>query len=446
MALMKWVLVMVAVLLPAAAFAADERQLSIDEAARLALQNSKLIRIARLGADAAHARADETSTANKPKLKAQAGYTKLSDVGPFEFQPPGSPAAVVIAPSITNAYQAGLSAAYPLYTGNKLELYAESALYGALAADKEYENGKADMALAARNAYWILYKTRQVKLVIDENVTQVQSHLTDVTNMVNAGVMLRDDRLKAQVQLSNTRFAQADAANNVKIAMMQLNNIIGLPLDTNLTLTTPLARRDAPLKTLEEYKSSAIANRPDLAAARMKTESARAGHSASKGGFLPTVSLFADFLYANPNQRYQPMQEHWDSTWDIGIMVSYDLFDWGTTRSQVAQADMRQSQAELAYDQALDGVELELSQNYLTLLQARERIAIANVGVEQAEESARVTKNRFHNGHATNTDVLDAELALLQSKLNYTVATADYEIAQARMQKLAGIPDPEELK
>ena len=442
---MKLMAIVFAVFLPLAAFAADERQLSINEAARMALQNSKQVRIIQQGAAAAHAKADETSVANKPKVTALAGYTKMSDVGPFQIQPPGAPAPTVLSPSLNNWMQAKLSATYPVYTGNELELYAESALYGALAADKDFENGKADMALAARSAYWILYKAQQVKLVIDENVTQVQSHLTDVTNMVNAGVMLRDEQLKAQVQLSNTRFAQADAANNVKLAMMQLNNIIGLPLDTALVLITPLAQRDATLKTLEEYKSSAN-NRPDLNAARMKVESARAGYGASKGGFLPTVSLFGDFLYANPNQRYLPNQERWDSTWDIGIMVSYDLFDWGTTRSQVAQANARRSQADLSYEQALDAVELEVNQSYLALLQARERIAIANGGVEQAEESARITKNRFHNGHATNTDVLDAELALLQSKLNYTVATADYEIALARMQRSAGAPDPAEEK
>ncbi len=440
---MKLTAFVVAMFLPAVAFAADQRELSINEAARMALRNSKQVRMGHLGAVAAHARADETSSADKPRVTALAGYTKMSDVGPFQIQAPGAPAPTVLSPSLTNWYQAKLSATYPLYTGSKLEGYAESAAYGALAADKEYEDGKAGMALAARSAYWILYKAQQVKLVIDENVTQVQSHLTDVTNMVNAGVMLRDEQLKAQVQLSNARFAQVDAANNVKVAMMQLNNFIGLPLDTNLTLTTPLAQRDAPLGTLEEYKNSAIYNRPDLGAARMKVESARAGHSASKGGYLPTVSLFGDLLYANPNQRYLPNQERWDSTWDVGIMISYDLFDWGITRSQVAQADARKLQAELAFEQTLDGVELEVNQSYLALLQARERIAIANSGVEQAEESARITKNRFHNGHATNTDVLDAEIALLQSKLNFTVATADYEIALARMQRSAGMPEPE---
>lgn len=443
---MKLMVIVVALVLPAAAFAAEERQLSINEAARLALQNSKQVRLAQLGAAAAHAKADETAGADKPRVTAMAGYTKMSDVGPFQIQPPGAPAPTVLSPSLTNWYQAKLSTTYPLYTGNKLEGFAESAAYGALAADKEHEDGKAGMALAARSAYWMLYKTRQVKLVIDENVTRVQSHLTDVTNMVNAGVMLRDEQLKAQVLLSNALFAQVDATNNVKLAMMQLNNYIGLPLDTTLTLTTPLAQRDAPLKTLEEYKRSANTNRPDLDAARMKVESARASHGASKGGFLPTVSLFGDFLYANPNQRYLPNQERWDNTWDVGVMISYDLFDWGITRNQVAQADARKSQAELAYEQALDGVELEVNQNYLALLQARERIAIANGGVEQASESARITQNRFHNGNATNTEVLDAEIALLQSKLNYTIATADYEIALARMQKSAGALDIEEEK
>jgi len=81
---------------------------------------------------------------------------------------------------------------------------------------------------------------------------------------------------------------------------------------------------------------------------------------------------------------------------------------------------------------------LEVTQSFLNLHQAKERTLVADQGVKQAEENYRVTNKRFREGLVQTSDLLDAEVALLQARTNYTQARVDFELADARLQKAIG--------
>ena len=85
-----------------------------------------------------------------------------------------------------------------------------------------------------------------------------------------------------------------------------------------------------------------------------------------------------------------------------------------------------------------DGVLLDVTQSYLTVNQTNERAAVARKGVEQAEENYRVTNERYKKGLNVNSDLLDAEVALLQAKLNYTQSLIEYELSSARLSRSIG--------
>ncbi|MGH9426214.1 MAG: TolC family protein, partial [Terriglobia bacterium] len=81
---------------------------------------------------------------------------------------------------------------------------------------------------------------------------------------------------------------------------------------------------------------------------------------------------------------------------------------------------------------------LDVTRNYLNLGRARERITVAEQGVKQAEEHYRVTSARFKQGLGLNSDLLDAEVALLQAKTNYAQALVDFGLAQASLERAIG--------
>ena len=109
--------------------------------------------------------------------------------------------------------------------------------------------------------------------------------------------------------------------------------------------------------------------------------------------------------------------------------------EWLTTAHQTEQAQTQLSQSVDAKGIIKDGITLEVTQNYLSFNQAKRRIDVSELGVKQADENMRNTEDKFKNGLATTTDVVDAETALNTAKVSYTNALVDYELAKAKLNK-----------
>jgi outer membrane protein len=425
-------------LCPLLGFSQGKRAMSIEEAIQIGLENSKALHIASMKVLAADARTSEVSAARLPSLKLQAGYARLSEIDPFAVQVPFYPLPVTISPVVLNNYSTRLSLQQPLFTGFRLEKSAAAAEYVAEAASYDLSRNKTDLVFSIKSGYWSLYKAKEIKRVVDENVELVKAHLTDVENMMTQGLATKNDVLKVQVQLSSSQLAQIDASNSVAIAMMTLNNLIGLPIETEIDLTSVIQTQSMENQRSAEIAQEAIETRADLKAAEMRVQANEASVTAAKGSWYPQVSLYGNYYYSRPNPRILPTKDEFKNTWDLGVNLSFDIWNWNTTKHQVDQGEAALAQSREATEQLKDAITLEVNQANLVLLQSREKIKVAEKGVEQANENYRITKNKFTSGTATNTDLLDAEVTLLQAKVNYTTSLVDHELAQARMLKALG--------
>ncbi|HEX9614691.1 MAG TPA: TolC family protein, partial [Bacteroidota bacterium] len=160
--------------------------------------------------------------------------------------------------------------------------------------------------------------------------------------------------------------------------------------------------------------------------------------TAAQGGWYPTVLLSANFDYARPNQRIIPPKDQWESTWDVALNLQWNLWDWFATSAQSDQARAQLSQASAAMDQVNDAVALEAAQSYFGVMEARERTTAAELGTKQAAESFRITKEKFTQGLASSTDLLDAEMALLQARLTEAQAASEFAIQRERLRRALG--------
>jgi len=391
----------------------------------------------------ADAKSSEVSVLRLPSLKFSGAYTHLSEVPPFEVSlplqlPPPAPSKFTISPTILDNYNMRLTLQQPLFTGFRLQSSTNIAEYTAQATQLDYNKDKVEFVFNVKNAYWSLFKAIEVKKVVDENVEQVKAHLKDVQYLLAQGMATNNDVLKVQVQLSNVQLFQIDAKNAVRLAMIGLNSLIGLPLDTEIQLESKIEPREKEFAELNVLVQKALENRPEVKATEYRVKASEAGVTLARSGWFPQIFLTGNYYYARPNPRILPAEDRFKDTWDIGIAVSLDIWNWGTTIHQTSQAEAQLSQLQDALGQLKDGITLEVTQNYLNRLQAKERIAVAGQGVRQAEENYRITSEKFKTGLALNSDLLDAEVALLQAKTNYTQALVDYELAQARLQKAIG--------
>ena len=122
----------------------------------------------------------------------------------------------------------------------------------------------------------------------------------------------------------------------------------------------------------------------------------------------------------------------------MGVSLQFDLWNNLTTLHQTGAAKAQYEQTKDALATLKDGITLEVTQGALNVRQAQQRIRLAELGVEQAAESYRITSDKFKSGLSSNSDLLDAEIALMQSKLQMTDALVEYELAQARLEKAVG--------
>ena len=115
-----------------------------------------------------------------------------------------------------------------------------------------------------------------------------------------------------------------------------------------------------------------------------------------------------------------------------------NLWDWGTSLYQTRQAQAQLTQAEDARRQVQDAVTLEVTQSYLNLVKSVKAIEVARLTIEQAEENYKSTSEKFKNGLALNSDLLDAETVLLSAKTKYVNTLADFRIAEAKLKRAVG--------
>ncbi|MEW5798201.1 MAG: TolC family protein [Bacteroidota bacterium] len=420
--------------------AQQKMSLTIEQAVQIGLENSKALRTSQFKVQAAEAKASETGTLGLPSLKFNGTYTRLSDVPASSIPNPINPAGppFELSPTVVNNYGLKATVQQPLFTGWKISGAEDAAEFASEATKQDYNKDKAEVVYNIKSAYWNLYRANEFKKFVDENVQQIQSHVTDAENLLKQGMLTSNDVLKVQVQLSDAKVRQIDATNNVKLAMIALNNTLGQSLSTEIEIVSSLQPPVSVQSDIDNLIKKAFDSRPDILAMNARVKASEAGLTSARGGWWPQIYLVGNYNYLRPNQRIFPTKDEFKDTWDVSVSVSFDIWNWNQTGYQTTQAQAQVAQAEEGLSLMKDGVTLEVTQSYFTVNQTKERAAVAEQGVAQAEENYRVMNERFKKGLVPNSELLDAEVALLQAKLNKTQSLVEYELAVARLSKSIG--------
>ncbi len=416
--------------------AQEKLSLTVEQAIELGLQNSKTLHSSLMKVKSSEARVSEVNALRLPSLKLSAVYRKLSRVEPFSIQGPTGP--ITIAPTILDNYATQLTLSQPLFTGFRLLSNSNIAEYTASATNEDYNKDKNELMFNIKNAYWSLFKTTQLKNVMDDNVQMIKAHLEDAKNLLKVGMLTQNDVLKLEVQLSNMMFNQVDAENAVKLATVGLNSVLGIALTTSIEINSSVNLMQFNYDELNKLINDAVEKRPEIKSADYRIKASEAGVTMAKSSWYPQISLFGNYYSSRPNQRIFPSKDEFKDTWDAGVNLSLNIWDWLTTAHQTEQAEATLSQAEDGLGIIKDNIALEVTQNYLNVNQSKRKIEISQLAVKQADENMRMTADKFKNGLALSSEVVDAETAQSTAKINYTNSIVDFELAKARLDKSIG--------
>jgi len=428
-------------LLPAAAPAqppdAAPVRLTLDEAIRRGLETSQRIAEAVARGDATAAVAGERHAATLPQVAVLAGYTRTNHVDPFSLLAPGSQFRVIY-PDVPDNYRTRLDLQWPIYTGGRADALERAARIEATASADEIAAARSDLTLEITRAYWALVTATEALRVVQESVVRVGAHLRDVRNQLAAGLVPPSDVFSVEAQESRQRMLAVQAEATRDIAEAELGRLSGAAPGTRLAAEAALDAPPAPAASIEALVAAAREQRPERAAL-VKRVSAAGERGRAAGAYTrPTVGVGGGVDYANPNSRWFPREKAWRPSWDASVNLTWPIFDGGRGRSELAEAAAlgRATEARLAdFDSSLA---VEVRQRRREIDASRAAIDAASDAVRSAAEARRVLGERFAAGVATSTDVLDAQVALLQAELDRTQAMANAHLADARMARALG--------
>jgi len=428
--------VTVCILFASSVFAQEKREMSVNDAVKTGIENSYQLHSSQMQVVSSEARLSEVNTNRLPSLSFSAAYTRLSDIDPYMINTPFGN--FDISQNIPNNYTLKLTLQQPIFTGFKLSGASEIAEYNYMASKETFTADRNTLVYNIKEKYWNLFKANEVKKVVDENVGQVKAHLEDIQNLFKQGLATKNELLRVQVQLSEAQLRQIDANNAVKLANISLNNTINIPLSTEIVLKENVEKGSDNLLNIDDLTEKAYKNRPELKAMDFRVKASETGIKVAKSAWYPQVYLQGTYDYDRPNQRIFPSTDEFNGTWNMSVSLQMNLWNWGQTVDQTTQAEAQYAETKDTYESLKDAVALELTQNYLNVIRAKERITVAESTTSQAEENYRVTSEKFKNGLVLNTDLVDAEVDLLQAKTNYVQAVVDYQLAKANLEKSIG--------
>lgn len=322
----------------------------------------------------------------------------------------------------------------PLYTGHKLESMAELANHNEIAMDLGLTASKQQIALEATNSYYTALESHNLTGVAQQAVDDFNAHLTNVRNYFDAGTASLSDVLQTQVRLANARNNLIKAKNAETMARYKLNKVIGIGL-TDVTQLDDSTAIESYAGTLDTSLACAFKNRPEIQQAKLKESMSQDKLKIAQSESLPSVGAAA---IENISDTVPSTSKH-NTDWTVGVNVSFNVFDNGVAKAHQEQALADFTVATQQKRQLEDTITLEVSNAFLSVEEANERIKNNQVAVNQSSRDYKMAQERYEAGVGTNLDVMDAEVAMTQAKTNYVQALYDYSISRAQLYKAMGI-------
>jgi outer membrane protein TolC len=506
-AMLRPVLLLVAVTFPVAGARAQQpavrdtaasrpaagRALTLDEALRLADRESEALQVARAGVSRAEGQQRQARSQYLPQVGTNLAYNRtlksqfeaLAGGGPTTpattqaLCTPPIPAgatdaerAAALAQAATcpaaqgldfsrvgfgarNQYTLGLGVNQAVFTGGRIAGQVQTANAGRRLAEIEVTAQRAQLALDVTQAYFDAVLADVLVVIADSTLAQTEELLRQTSLGKRVGNTSEFELLRATVTRDNQRPVLIQRRGARDIAYLRLRQLLNIPLDEPLALTTPIDEPGTisrviasnatgqeivgPLATVPTSDTSTALRAP----VRESAEAVRAQEGllrVARAERLPAFSINTNYQRLFFPSTFLPSLNEFSENWTVGGAIAFSLFNGGRVggQVQVAQANLDEARARLEQARELAGLDTRVAINQL---QSAEASFAASRGTAQlARRAYGIDQLRYREGISTQTDLTQSRLLLEQALANQAQSARDLAVARARVALIRDLP------
>jgi multidrug efflux pump subunit AcrB/outer membrane protein TolC len=413
---------------------AETKRLTLPEAVDLALKGNSALKIARFKVDEKGKKVASTSADNFPHLSNFSLYQGTSESQLLTLPLPGI-GTIPVSQSLTKGsstfFLNGTVLGQPVTQLLKIHEATVIARSDQKVAEADVKKAENDVIYVVHQLYYGLLTASKQKDAAEAGLKAAEESLREAEKAVRARNLLEVGLNEARTAVLQNK--QSLIAANIQISDLnaELNQLLGLPLDTQLELSDP-GPSEGPVESRDYYLQAALSGNPEIESAKATVVKAQGGVRAARDEYIPDVTLFA----ANTYQEGASFLK--SNVGTFGVMMSWDIWDWGKRSAVIGERSAQLSQARENVHRINDEVTVGLDNAYRKLENTKSMMDVAREALALQRERLRLVSDQIKTSTASYAKYNEAVAAVKKAESDELQARLGYEIAIADLNRIAG--------
>jgi outer membrane protein TolC len=411
--------------------------LTISEAKDLVLKNSLVLKSYKEKLKAATYKKYQANGAYAPKVTLSQSYVNTDEPGSAAFFKTMQSDFTMnyfmndmADPDRVENYETKITIIQPIFMNGKIYFGRKQAVEMEKVSELQYKRTTEYVLYNLHKAFYGVFLSKKAVEVAKESLKRTEKYYNTTKNFFENGMIVRSDLLVAESHLLKNEEMLKDMEKQYHVAMSQLQRMIDTDEDINLIWETP---KDIELGDLNTYIAAALENRKDLKSMNSMLNVTNFEINKVKSKFAPEVYAFADY-----RQNDENIFGNAGSGTTVGIQLNWNLFNGFSDRNKVMETKSNQlSLLHKIADMKLK-IKVEVKNAYYSYDAAKKKLEAAEKRFEASKRALKITENRFNEGIAKITDLLDREVDFKQAELGVYMAKYDVIINKIALEFATG--------
>jgi outer membrane protein TolC len=429
-----------AVLFAAPQNAAEIRHLTLTEAVHLAISQNRALKIARLKVIENEQKKAGERSGYFPTITNQSNALHITDLQNIMI-PAGAlgtaaggfvPAQNVSLPQGQKTlFSSGTQISQPLTQLIRIHEANRIATAEVAVSRDDLKKAENQVALQVHALYFGMLISRLQKQAAEQQSTYAGERLRENEEDVRNGSALNVATIQGRAGLLESQQDVLTAELQLSDLTTELNDLLGLPLDTQLELD-PAVPASFEQHPREEYLQTAWSENPEVLAAEEAVRKAQAAVTSAKSAYIPDITAYA-------RQSYQdgvPFLVRNFGT--FGVNLDWEVFDFGKRRAGVRERETQLAEAEENLRRLKEEIAVGIERSYNKVERTRNLVQVASQVVKLRQESERLAQNQLTQGVVLVSERRQATAAAYKAQADFLQASLGYLLAWAELEQAVG--------
>lgn len=414
-----------------------QQVLTLEECLQIGIENNLTLQTKRNEIIKGKHSISENRSKLLPQINAVASFND-------NFNPPVS---VTDGSAYGNPYNVTKTLQYNASAGLQLQmpLYNQT-IYTAMSVTKmmdevntlSYDKAREDLIMQITKMYYLGQSTAEQISIVKENITRLEELRDITTAFFDNGMAMEVDVKRVNINLENLQVQYDNAVAMLTQQINMLKYVIDYPAETDITLTPVDTESIIPVEMSGLYEGQ-----PELELLKKQSTLAEKQKKMISQGYIPSLSLTGSFMYSAftdkaKNWFHSGPSSKWYNSSGIGLTLRVPIFDGLDKRSKIQKAKLDIENTKLSYENALKSLRTRYLNATNDLMNSRRNFTKQKDNYLLAEDVYEVTSDRYREGVASMTEVLQDEMRMSEAQNNYVTAHYNYRVNNLTMLKLTG--------